>query len=83
MEILGATSWCMIRCGDGILGGFEKCDNGNKLGCSINCKIDIGYTCIGTVGARSFCSTTCGDSVKAGNQYFDNGKKMGCRNCVI
>ncbi|MCP3170034.1 FG-GAP-like repeat-containing protein [Myxococcus qinghaiensis] len=37
-------------CGDGVLGGFEVCDDGNQLsgdGCNSVCKLEPGYTCTG------------------------------------
>ncbi|WP_255203996.1 LamG-like jellyroll fold domain-containing protein [Myxococcus sp. AM011] len=37
-------------CGDGVLGGFEICDDGNQLsgdGCNSVCQVEPGYTCTG------------------------------------
>ncbi|WP_426749800.1 Ig-like domain-containing protein [Myxococcus sp. Y35] len=37
-------------CGDGVLGGFETCDDGNQRstdGCSSVCEVEPGYTCTG------------------------------------
>ncbi|AFE04905.1 EGF domain-containing protein [Corallococcus coralloides DSM 2259] len=37
-------------CGDGVLGGFEVCDDGNQLsgdGCNSVCEVEPGYTCTG------------------------------------
>ncbi|NOK15630.1 LamG-like jellyroll fold domain-containing protein [Corallococcus carmarthensis] len=37
-------------CGDGVLGGFEICDDGNQLsgdGCNSVCEVEPGYTCTG------------------------------------
>ncbi|NTX12804.1 VCBS repeat-containing protein [Myxococcus sp. CA056] len=37
-------------CGDGVLGGFEVCDDGNQLsgdGCNSVCQLEPGYTCTG------------------------------------
>ncbi|AKF80361.1 EGF domain-containing protein [Myxococcus fulvus 124B02] len=37
-------------CGDGVLGGFEVCDDGNQLsgdGCNSVCTVEPGYTCTG------------------------------------
>ncbi|MCP3105420.1 FG-GAP-like repeat-containing protein [Myxococcus sp. K15C18031901] len=37
-------------CGDGVLSGFEVCDDGNQLsgdGCSSVCQLEPGYTCTG------------------------------------
>ncbi len=46
---------CGVRCGDGVLGGSETCDNGNKPGCSATCKVDPGYYCTNKFGAASLC----------------------------
>ena len=63
---IGSTSSCTGICGDGIRVAAEICDNGNKVGCSVNCKQDYGYTCTGVIGAISNCFTTCGDNYTAG-----------------
>ncbi|TSC26504.1 tandem-95 repeat protein [Corallococcus sp. Z5C101001] len=37
-------------CGDGVLGGFEACDDGNQRsgdGCNSVCEVEPGYTCTG------------------------------------
>ena len=39
-----------VFCGDGVLGGFEVCDDGNQLsgdGCNSVCQVEPGYTCTG------------------------------------
>ncbi|NRD49095.1 FG-GAP-like repeat-containing protein [Corallococcus exiguus] len=39
-----------VFCGDGVLGGFEVCDDGNQLsgdGCNSVCQLEPGYTCTG------------------------------------
>ncbi|MFY1831986.1 FG-GAP-like repeat-containing protein [Myxococcus fulvus] len=43
-------------CGDGVLGGFEVCDDGNQLsgdGCNSVCQVEPGYTC---TGAPTVCT---------------------------
>ena len=60
------ASVCDIYCGDGIKGGNEQCDNGNKTGCKTGCVPDLGYTCTGATGSLSKCfiaSNVCGDSI--------------------
>jgi cysteine-rich repeat protein len=63
---IGVPSRCFGICGDAIRLASEFCDNGNKPGCSMSCRIDAGYTCTGGVGVASNCTTACGDSIKAG-----------------
>lgn len=58
---------CSTKCGDGILGGLETCDNGNKHGCSANCKPDPGYYCTNKFGAASVCMSFCGDGIRTVN----------------
>src|SRR5690606_30526854 len=39
---------CISRCGDGLIIGNEKCDDGNTVdgdGCSSTCQEEPGYTC--------------------------------------
>jgi hypothetical protein len=53
---IGAASTCAVTCGDGVKGGSEQCDNGNKIGCQTNgCKFDAGYSCSGAFGQPSVC----------------------------
>jgi len=43
-------------CGDGVVGAREACDDGNLSGgdgCSMECKVEIGFTC---AGAPSVCA---------------------------
>ena len=42
------------KCGDMIKAGQEKCDNGNKAGCT-NCQIDSGYACKLATNGGSYC----------------------------
>jgi cysteine-rich repeat protein len=61
---IGAASVCAVTCGDGVKGGSEQCDNGNKIGCQTGCKFDAGYSCSGAFGQPSVCfSNICGDSI--------------------
>jgi cysteine-rich repeat protein len=63
---VGSTSSCAIRCGDGIRGSTEQCDNGNRTGCLYNCVVDSGYQCTGYIGSTSSCtlSIVCGNSIR-------------------
>ena len=39
-----------MGCGDGFRVAPEECDDGNledNDGCSFNCKIEVGWTCVG------------------------------------
>ena len=60
---VGSGSSCSIKCGDGIKGSTEQCDNGNQEGCSTNCVPDVGFSCTGSVGFSSSCSVKCGDGI--------------------
>ncbi len=64
---IGSISDCKIICGDGILGLGEKCDNGNKPGCSTNCQLDPGYSCTNKFGVASVCNEICGDGIRTAN----------------
>ncbi|WP_141588659.1 Ig-like domain-containing protein [Myxococcus sp. AB056] len=51
-------------CGDGVLGGFEKCDDGNQLsgdGCNSVCEVEPGYTC---TGQPSVCDNNSAPTVE-------------------
>ncbi|MCA9529215.1 MAG: DUF4215 domain-containing protein, partial [Myxococcales bacterium] len=57
---------CQVRCGDGVLGPAEGCDDGNTDdgdGCDARCRITPGYACAQPNGddAPSVCTQTCGD----------------------
>ncbi|CAD8079606.1 unnamed protein product [Paramecium sonneborni] len=66
-------------CGDGIKKSTEECDDGNTLngdGCSKQCKIEIGYSCMGIT-----CSSICGDGIKIQNEKCDDGNVLGGDGC--
>ncbi|ATB50259.1 Ig-like domain-containing protein [Corallococcus macrosporus] len=51
-------------CGDGVLGGFEVCDDGNLLsgdGCNSVCEVEPGYTC---TGQPSVCDNNAAPTVE-------------------
>ena len=75
----------MAICGDGILEGNEKCDDGNINsgdGCSSTCTIEKGYTC---PLVKAPCVPDCGDGILTGNEPCDPGitvEKSACSaNC--
>jgi len=61
-------------CGDGLVAGSEKCDDGNKLsgdGCNGNCGVELGYHCANTACTESIClwqtgNEVCGDGFTLG-----------------
>ncbi|GEM_PF-1556124 len=66
---LGAT------CGDAVVAGGEKCDDGNAVagdGCDVKCNVEKGYTC-SKLSLRSSCGISCtGDSDCANAEVFWN-----------
>jgi fibro-slime domain-containing protein len=61
-------------CGDGVLWGFEECDDGNvnsSDGCSNDCKVEFGWQCP-TPGAPCIAAT-CGNGTKEGAEQCDDG----------
>lgn len=70
-------------CGNGIVESGEECDNGNKIGCSFNCKIDQGFKCTSTLGFPSVCSF-CGNGILEPGEECDNSNGLGCsKDCKI
>jgi cysteine-rich repeat protein len=60
-------------CGDGVRATGEACDDGDLSGgdgCSANCTVEPGYTC---VGDPSVCSPTCGDGSLFPPEQCDDG----------
>jgi cysteine-rich repeat protein len=71
----GSTSptACLPRCGDGLRGGNEACDDGNISsgdGCASTCTVEAGYTCGGgSSTGRDTCSPcTAGFYCISGNK---------------
>lgn len=63
-------------CGDGVITGIEKCDDGNANpgdGCSATCRIELGFRC---TGQPSVCTTVCGDGFLAGGEQCDDGNTI-------
>jgi fibro-slime domain-containing protein len=73
------------KCGDGVLGGNETCDDGNTLsgdGCSSTCAVEPGWTCP-TPGKPCKQIAYCGDgivSLDLGEQC-DDGNTVGGDGC--
>lgn len=79
--VVGQASQCSPICGDGIVVGDEKCDNGMNVGCkNYNCKKpDDGFTCTGgSSTSSSTCSGVCGDGIKTATEQCDNNNQLGC-----
>lgn len=69
-------------CGDRLVTGAEKCDDGNAVsgdGCSSQCAIETGYAC--DSGQPSTCWSRCGDGVVASNEKCDDGNMTGGDGC--
>ena len=60
-------------CGDGVRSEGEECDDGNSAdddGCSVSCKIDLGFACFSSTGGVGLgdldtCTHVCGDGKRA------------------
>lgn len=71
------TEPCLIRCGDGVRGQGEACDDANVAdgdGCSARCAVEPGWAC----RAPSFldpsvCMETCGDGLIDPVEECDDG----------
>eukprot|EP00736_Rhodelphis_marinus_P011241 Rmarinus@m.3017 len=63
---LGGNSTSKDDCGDGVVRGWEKCDDGNLVdgdGCDADCWVenDDGFSCTSVLGQRSDCFQCLGD----------------------
>jgi cysteine-rich repeat protein len=69
-------------CGDGLVRGFEQCDDGDALpgdGCDEECLLEPGFACP-TEGAD--CRrTTCGDGTPEGGEQCDDGNRRAFDGC--
>jgi fibro-slime domain-containing protein len=74
-----AASAChATTCGDGIMEGFEQCDDGNRVpydGCSPTCMIEP--KCNGTGG----CTGVCGDGLVFPGEQCDDGNTLSGDGC--
>jgi MYXO-CTERM domain-containing protein len=68
---------CRVRCGDGLRGAGEPCDDGNLIdgdGCSATCAIERGWACREPVpNGTSTCEETCGDGLIDTGEECDGG----------
>lgn len=86
VPLQGVPALCIANiCGDGFVGGDEKCDDGEGVGCDETCLIPAdGYTCSGL--GRGCSVPRCGDFMvdpKRG-ENCDDGNEMagdGCNAC--
>lgn len=70
-----AEDQCSPICGDGLIRGDERCDDGNQSpgdGCDGLCRVEPGYEC---EQQPSTCVTTCGDGIPAGDEACDDGNE--------
>ena len=71
-----------VECGNGILEGNEKCDDGNTTsgdGCSGDCKtVEPGFQC--RVAGKA-CTPKCGDGIKSGAETCDDGNTTSGDGC--
>lgn len=70
----------IIRCGDGMVGLGETCDDGAKVnsdGCSSTCQVESGYIC---TGMPSVCTllpgTTCANAIAASDGFAYTGSNI-------
>jgi cysteine-rich repeat protein len=75
----GSSSLCMKYpvCGDSIIDQGEQCDNGNRVGCTLNCVPDTGYKCSAVLGTASLCGL-CGNGIVEPGEECDNKGLAGC-----
>lgn len=64
-------------CGDSIIDQGEQCDNGNRVGCTLNCVPDTGYKCSAVLGTASLCGL-CGNGIVEPGEECDNKGLAGC-----
>ena len=75
---------CIGICGDGVEGGEEECDDGNVEngdGCSTNCVIEMGYSCIVGNKFPSTCTAICGDGRVVEGEACDDGNRLNLDGC--
>jgi fibro-slime domain-containing protein len=74
---------CQPKCGDGLLTGWEECDDGNTVsgdGCTGACKVEPGYAC--TKPKVACHKTVCGDGTKEGSESCDDGNTVPGDGCA-
>jgi fibro-slime domain-containing protein len=71
---VAGTACVATMCGDGIVAGFEQCDDGSHGAGCVNCRLEPGFHCP-TPGAA--CQhTTCGDGMAQGLEECDDGNQI-------
>ena len=71
---LAGAACVAAQCGDGIVAGFEACDDGaNGAGC-VNCRLEPGFHC--PVPGAACQPTVCGDSTTQGLEECDDGNAI-------
>ena len=88
----GCDHLCQLEpsCGDGKLADHEECDLRGVDGCSVECKVEVGWKCD---QEKKTCETLCGDGVIAvssrsgaaaeecddANTYINDGCNAACK----
>jgi fibro-slime domain-containing protein len=71
---VAGTACVAAECGDGIVAGFEQCDDGaNGAGC-VDCRLSPGFHC--PVAGQACVATRCGDGVAQGLEECDDGNQV-------
>ncbi len=72
---------CQGGVNNSVMVAGEDCDNGGGSGdgCSDQCVVETGYSCVGS--APSVCTTTCGDGIKAGSEACDDSNTSNGDGC--
>ena len=76
-----ASSLCPPICGDGLIVGYESCEDGNAISLddkSSDCVIEPGWTCTGN---PAVCEEHCGDGYLTVSETCDDGNTLpgGCK----
>ncbi len=76
------ASLCTEICGDGVVVGFEACDDGNELsedGCLADCSdSEPGWSCPSQGGS---CESVCGDGLVVDEELCDDGNEISEDGC--
>ncbi|MDB4983749.1 MAG: hypothetical protein JWM82_4501 [Myxococcales bacterium] len=70
-------------CGDGKIGGDEKCDDGNMVGgdgCSASCQPEADFACPAP-GVKCVSTVKCNDRKVTGNEQCDDGNNTAGDGC--
>jgi fibro-slime domain-containing protein len=71
------------ECGDGIVAGFEQCDDGGATepGCRVDCQLEDGYKC--DTPGEACEPIECGDGVREGTEQCDDGNATPFDGCGV